>query len=40
MDIDEIEDIVNYNKSYGISVRETLKDLNKLYLMYLFLDYD
>ena len=40
MNIDELEDIVNYNKSYGISVIETLTDLNKLHLMYLFLDFN
>lgn len=28
MNIEEIEDLINYNLSYNISVEETLKSLN------------
>jgi hypothetical protein len=33
MNIDEIEDLVSYNNSYGISIKHTLQFLNRLDLL-------
>lgn len=39
MDLEEIEDLVSWNLSFNISVEETLKDINRLDLLYLFKDH-
>jgi len=36
MNIGEIEDLIGWNLSYGISIKETLKDINRLDLLSLF----
>ena len=33
MDFDEIEEIVSYNLSYGISIETTLKEINRMDLL-------
>tara|TARA_R110000796_G_scaffold80883_4_gene178693 strand:+ start:1238 stop:1456 length:219 start_codon:yes stop_codon:yes gene_type:complete len=33
MDFDEIEDLVSYNLSYGISIETTLKEINRMDLL-------
>ena len=35
-EIEEIEDLVFWNLSFGISIEDTLKDINKLELLSLF----
>lgn len=37
MEIEEIEDMVGWNLSFGISVKDTLKELKRLDLIYLFI---
>jgi len=39
MDLEEIEDLIGWNLSFNISVEETLKDINRLDLLYLFKDH-
>jgi len=38
MDFDDIEDLVYWNLSFGIPIEETLKDINKLDLLELFIN--
>ena len=33
MDFDEIEDLISYNLSYGISIETTLKEINRMDLL-------
>lgn len=35
-EIEEIEDLVYWNLSFGISIKETLTDINRLYLLEYF----
>tara|TARA_R100000388_G_scaffold16325_1_gene12868 strand:+ start:914 stop:1051 length:138 start_codon:yes stop_codon:yes gene_type:complete len=39
MDIEEIEDLVSYNLSFGISIKKTLEDIKRLDLLEFFKDY-
>lgn len=36
MDIEEVEDLVHWNLSFGVSVEETLRQINQLELLELF----
>ena len=36
MDFDEIEDLVAWNLSFGVAIKDTLAQINKLDLLYLF----
>tara|TARA_R110001632_G_scaffold103407_2_gene212031 strand:- start:47 stop:163 length:117 start_codon:yes stop_codon:yes gene_type:complete len=36
-EIEEIEDLVSWNLSFGIPIKETLKELERLDLLHLFL---
>lgn len=36
-EFEEIEDLISWNLSFNISVEETLKDINRLDLLYLFI---
>ena len=36
----EIDDMVYWNLSFNIPIKETLKDIGKLDLLHLFLDYE
>ncbi len=36
MDIEEIEDLIAWNSSFGISVEETLKEIDRLDLLELY----
>ncbi len=38
MDLEKIEDLVSWNLSFNISVQETLKDIDRLDLLHLFID--
>jgi len=38
MSFEEIEELVSWNLSFNISVKETLKDINRLDLLDFFLD--
>ena len=37
MDIEEIEELINWNLSFDIPIHETLKELNKLDLLEYFI---
>ena len=39
MDFEEIEDLVGWNLSFGFSVKETLKDIDRMDLLDLFVLY-
>lgn len=40
MDFEEIEDLVFWNLSFGIKIKDTLKQINKLELLQLFTNYN
>ena len=38
-DLEEIEDLITWNLSYGICIKDTLKDIDRLDLLELFYPY-
>ena len=38
MNINEIEDLVCFNYSFGVSIEETLKEIDRMDLLYMFLN--
>ena len=38
MDINEIEDLVCWNQSFGVAAEETLKEIDRMDLLYMFLN--